>query len=123
MEQSVGQQQKTLETSSTPLNENENAPPDTWLIPAWPYHKWYYQTATWCGANHSKNDITPESVVKIAYYQKVQGRWSLEWPKQRWQDTMNFDMKAHNLRPEMANDRAGWCSVIQKADPATAGKH
>lgn len=57
----------------------------------------------------------------VAFYFNRNGKCPPGSPKQRWQDTLEGDMKIAQLDPDAAFDHARWCSLIQNLDPATAG--
>lgn len=63
----------------------------------------------------------PGTVASVAYSLDVGGQRPRGRPKQRWQDTINADMKTSNLHPRDALDRAKWRVLIQRADPAMVG--
>ncbi|MBN3284275.1 PMS1 protein, partial [Polyodon spathula] len=60
--------------------------------------------------------------VHTSYHREIDGQHPRGRPKQRWQDTINADMKISSLRPNEAQDRAKWRSKIRRADPAPVGQ-
>uniref|UniRef100_A0A914WA90 Reverse transcriptase domain-containing protein n=1 Tax=Plectus sambesii TaxID=2011161 RepID=A0A914WA90_9BILA len=64
----------------------------------------------------------PDTVASIAYHLEFDGQRPRGRPKQRWQDTINADIKIIHLCSDDALDRAKWRSMIRKADPASAGQ-
>ena len=60
----------------------------------------------------------PSSIAGAAYNVGVDGQRPRGRPKQRWQDTINADMKTIHLRPDDAFNRVKWRGMIRRADPA-----
>ena len=59
----------------------------------------YAGTDTYCA--------NPSTVASLAYNLHVDGRRPQGRPKQRWQDTINNDLKTTGLQPSDANDNYG----------------
>ena len=62
-----------------------------------------------------------DSVAKVALNSHPEGRRPRGRPKQRWLDTIRYDLRTANLTPEDAADRVKWRSRCN-ADPALAGQ-
>lgn len=61
-------------------------------------------------------------IAHIALHFNIDGKCPHRRPKQRWQDTINVEMKNAQLDTHAAFDRARQCLLTQKTGPAPAGE-